>query len=171
MTRAVPTVVALVALAACGTASITGGADVAEGVYVFASVYRGSDCIDIGSENVSETDDNLHRNACNSTGFQKWTVRRDPSRASRYLIDWSQQGDKYWTAEDHAQGAEYVTWERRRDTAFQSWMLEDQGNGRMRIKNDGNGRCIDYSSSESGPNLRLANCNTAAEQLWTMGKQ
>ena len=70
-------------LAAC-VGSAMSQTEVAEGVYVFASVHRDSMCLDIGSENVNENDDNVHRFRCNDTVYQKWAVRKDASRPGRY---------------------------------------------------------------------------------------
>jgi hypothetical protein len=170
MARTARLLMALSVLSTCGCAAKS-QAEVAEGVYIFASVYRDSMCLDIGSENVNENDDNVHRFRCNDTVYQKWAVRKDPSRPGRYLIEWSGAGNKFWTAEDHEPAADYLTWERRRDSSFQSWNLDDRGNGRFRVQNDGNSRCVDYSSSESGPNIRLAGCNNAPEQHWIMHKR
>ena len=144
---------------------------VVEGTYVIAGVTNnGRNCADLGSENANKSDDNLHRFTCGETSWQKWNVRKDPSRPGRYLISWAGAPDKYWGVEGRDNNAHsYVLWERRGDHAYQSWIFLKKGPDTYHILNDGSGYCLDYSSAGNPDkeNLRLSNCNSgASEVLW-----
>ncbi len=148
------------------------------GTYYVPSWFHAGSCIDIGSENVSKSDDNLHRFTCNAQVYQRWKISPDPARPGRYLIEWAGAEGKFWTAEDFDPNASYVTFDRRRDNSFQAWTIVDiKDHVVVTFKNDGNGKCIDYNIDVSWPpgsgdpnkqNLRLSPCNGSKQQQWAL---
>jgi len=116
-------------------------------------------CADLGAEHASDTHENVHHNACNGSVFQRWTIKPDPTVSNRFLIEWFSNSGKFWTAENFNQSADHVTFDPRRDSAFQRWALNAQSDGGYQIVNDGNGRCVNFNMLRGGVDLLLTDCS------------
>jgi hypothetical protein len=125
----------------------------------------GGKCADLGSEHASDTHENVHRGPCNGTVFQRWSVKADPSRPGRFLIEWFSNSGKYWSAENFDPSADHLTFDPRRDSAFQSWKFDVlPGGSSYQIVNDGNGKCVDFDVNGDGPDILLSRCRTSSSQ-------
>jgi hypothetical protein len=147
------------------------GADVVPGTYRVGSVSVGNHCADIGSENVNKEHDNIHRFPCNQTVFQKWVIANDQDRPGRYLISWEGSSGKFWSAEHFNPRADHLTFDPRHNNSFQSWTITDAGNGKYRISNDGNSKCVDpQKNGNEKENIKLEACKPGDGQLWYLEK-
>jgi hypothetical protein len=116
-------------------------------------------CADLGAEHASDTHENIHRGPCNGTVFQRWTIRADPNRTDRFLIEWFSNSGKFWSAENFSESADHVTFDPRRDSAFQAWKFESQSDGSYHIINDGNAKCVNFNAV-GGADILLTSCSS-----------
>lgn len=108
-------------------------------------------CIDLPSDKISNTEAPIQ--LINPTGgfTQKWDFIADPERPGSYLIKWH-YSDKYLQPYGQSPDFAAIEFNKRDDNAFQSWVVEDAGNGQYYIRNDGSGKVITGFRAPTDPN-------------------
>lgn len=140
------------------------------GLYFIVTTRGNGFCIDLPAQNVADYDGDVQK--FNPTGgyTQKWDFIADPKRPDRFLIKWH-SGDKYLEPDGNSNddGAK-IRFNRRNDTGYQSWRVEDAGGGHFYIINDGSGKAIDYWSDENNPGGKIRQKRQADvdQQKWAL---
>ena len=89
-----------------------------DGYYRVQSVMQANSCVDIGFENISKNEENIHRDRCSPDVSQEWSIHKDADGSGRYVIEWSSTADKVWSAANLSDKGEYLKF--MRDQASKS---------------------------------------------------